>query len=54
MKKVIPVKRQESLFSIIEEVPLSPPLFVQEIQNLFYILENRIEFVVKYKRKILA
>lgn len=23
MKKVIPVKRQESLFSIIEEVPLS-------------------------------
>lgn len=28
--------------------------FVQEIQNLFYILENRIEFVVKYKRKILA
>lgn len=53
MKKVIPVKRQESLFSIIEEVPL-PPLFVQEIQNLFYILENRIEFVVKYKRKILA
>ena len=52
MKKVIPVKRQESLFSIIEEVP--PLLFVQEIQNLFYILENRIEFVVKYKRKILA
>lgn len=52
MKKVIPVKRQESLFSIIEEVPLPP--FVQEKQNLFYILENRIEFVVKYKRKILA
>lgn len=51
MKKVIPVKRQESLFSIIEEVSLP---FVQEIQNLFYILENRIEFVVKYKRKILA
>lgn len=52
MKKVIPVKRQESLFlSVIEEIHLS---LVEKIQNLFYILENKIGFVVKYKGKILA